>query len=55
MEHRSGLGARLTKESDSAMPMQTAQDLFIRELGDMYDAEQRIAQMLLWRAVRCLK
>ena len=53
MEHRSGLGARMTKESDSAMPMQTAQDLFIHELGDMYDAEQRIAQMLPMLATEC--
>src|SRR5579863_1055110 len=28
------------------MAMQTAQDLFLHELGDMYDAEQRIAQTL---------
>jgi ferritin-like metal-binding protein YciE len=28
------------------MAMQTAQDLFLHELGDMYDAEQRIEQML---------
>lgn len=28
------------------MAMQTAQDLFMHELRDMYDAEQRIAQML---------
>jgi ferritin-like metal-binding protein YciE len=28
------------------MAMQTANDLFIHELGDMYDAEQRIEQML---------
>jgi ferritin-like metal-binding protein YciE len=33
--------------------MQTAQDLFIHEMGDMYDAEQRIAQMLPTMAQEC--
>jgi ferritin-like metal-binding protein YciE len=28
------------------MPMQSPQDLFLHELSDMYDAEQRILQML---------
>ncbi len=28
------------------MPMKSAQELFLHELADMYDAEQRIAQML---------
>lgn len=28
------------------MPMQSPMDLFVHELGDMYDAEQRIAQIL---------
>ena len=28
------------------MQMQTPQDLFLYELGDIYDAEQRIVQML---------
>jgi ferritin-like metal-binding protein YciE len=28
------------------MPVQNAQELFVHELSDMYDAEQRIAQML---------
>lgn len=35
------------------MPMQTPQDLFIHELGDMYDAEQRIVQMLPTMAQEC--
>ncbi|MGZ3639246.1 MAG: DUF892 family protein, partial [Ktedonobacterales bacterium] len=34
------------KKECHRMAMQTAQDLFMYELGDMYDAEQRIAQML---------
>lgn len=29
------------------MPMNSPQDLFLHELGDMYDAEQRIVQILL--------
>ena len=28
------------------MPMKSPQDLFLHELGDMYDAEQRISKML---------
>ena len=28
------------------MPMQTPQDLLLHDLGDMYDAEHRILQML---------
>lgn len=35
------------------MPMQTAQDLFLYELGDIYDAEGRIAQMLPSLASEC--
>ncbi len=41
------------KEYGFDMPMQTAQDLFIHALGDMYDAEQRIAQMLPTLALEC--
>src|SRR5204863_7759511 len=29
-----------------SMAMKSAQELFLHELGDMYDAEQRIAKML---------
>ena len=35
------------------MGMQTPQDLFLHELGDMYDAEQRILQMLPALADEC--
>jgi ferritin-like metal-binding protein YciE len=35
------------------MGMQTPQDLFVHELGDMYDAEQRILQMLPAMAQEC--
>lgn len=35
------------------MGMQTPQDLFLHELGDMYDAEQRILQMLPAMAKEC--
>ena len=35
------------------MGMQTPQDLFLHELGDMYDAEQRILQMLPTMAKEC--
>jgi ferritin-like metal-binding protein YciE len=41
------------KESHFTMSMQTAQDLFIHELGDMYDAEHRIAKMLPTLAQEC--
>jgi ferritin-like metal-binding protein YciE len=35
------------------MPMQTPKDLFIHEMGDMFDAEQRILQMLPLMAKEC--
>lgn len=35
------------------MGMQTPQDLFLHELGDMYDAERRILQMLPAMATEC--
>jgi ferritin-like metal-binding protein YciE len=37
----------------TSMPMQNATDLFIHEMGDMYDAEQRILQMLPLMAQEC--
>lgn len=35
------------------MPMQNPKDLFIHEMGDMFDAEQRILQMLPLLAKEC--
>ncbi len=35
------------------MTMQTARDLFVHEMGDMFDAEQRILQMLPLMAKEC--
>lgn len=35
------------------MPMKTPQDLFVHELSDIYDAEQRIVQMLPLMAQEC--
>src|SRR5579884_390164 len=43
---RRGGRTRCRRRRTYSMPMQTAMDLFLHELGDIYDAEQRIAQIL---------
>src|SRR5690242_12586855 len=48
-----GRNSHNVKGAKKAMKMQNSNDLFIHELSDMYDAEQRILQMLPTMAQEC--